>query len=132
MFEKLILELTNNSYYWLKKIEDDGSAYLALFLTNDLGYRIQRIDSFKKNMRNDVFEGNGNRTYWEKENNTLIIGDLFEETLYENCFKISIQNMTEVLTQWEQLCHQKPPFIVIKEIDGKVILEANYSDDLSL
>ena len=111
------------SHPYIEEADNSKMEILGLFLTNDVG----SITFWKNWINNPEYEDTvGNLTFIEKENNKIIIGDLWAEDWYETIFETTQKQLLEILDRWEELCKQQPREIIITQQDDEISIKERY------
>lgn len=120
-FLKLLKTKLNT--YSVEEHNSNKLPFLAYFLTDDVQY--VGSESWKRlisNLKDDETTG-GNISFLDRIGNKIVIGDNLADDRYAITYEIFIENLLEVLDQWEQLCKKRPQEIWIFEENGKAWLE---------
>jgi hypothetical protein len=97
-------------------------AILGLFLTSDVS---NRPSSFKNWIFDDQsVNGCSNITAFEKENNYILLTDMYSEEETPTVLKITREQFIQILTDWEEkVLKLKPKEIIIKYENDQFIIE---------
>ena len=121
-FVKLLLRQNYETYSYV-----DASiikmSILGLFLTDDVSCH---NSSFKEWGINDNWGDatNGNTTILEKDDNYILLSDLYSEEEIPTVLKMTRQQYVQVITDWEEkVCKLKPKEVVIKYENGEFSIE---------
>lgn len=94
---------------------------LGRFLTDDVG-RSVGINSYTKWLQNPThLTAEGNACELEKNNNNVLIGVLYDPDRPK--MELSIDNLLEIISKWEKLLEENPPFMLLKKEGDKITLE---------
>ena len=128
-FVKLLLDQSYGNYS-PKEASDDKMFILGFFLTDDLGFYDDKgiATSFKDWALNDSlgYCVSGNITCLTKDNDTIILSDLFEEEDGEvsEVLKMSRLQFAKLFDDWkEKVCELMPKEVIIKYENDEFIIE---------
>ena len=114
----ITLEHIRNNYYTYNEIADNGTFPLIEFLTGD--YR-----SFKKFYWEEYFDkgipidSGGNTTLIEEKNGLITITFQF---INQEEYTTTKEKFFKILERWDKVVAERPPKIIIKEVDGEIII----------
>lgn len=121
--DELVLELTDNKFYWPTKNSDNKIIHLAYWLSDDVG--CWGIESWKNFVRDPNRNWtSSNYSSLEKEDNIITIG--FEgDMMLDNpeVFITNAEELTYILDRWQEACEKKPKKITITRDNGKVTVD---------
>jgi hypothetical protein len=96
---------------------------LGLFLTDDIGCS---PSPFKEWAFNDNWGDacSGNITSLEKEDNYILLSDLYSEEAIPTVLRMTRQQYVQVITDWEEkVCKLKPKEVTITYDNNKFVVE---------
>lgn len=112
-----------NGSCYLKEANTQSICILGIFLGSEVApvslpfYRDWAKDQNQQ-------ETGGNATWLIKEDNNIIISELYSESSPEdNSFIISIEEFIKLLNDWEKLQKNGPGEIIITYEDGKILIQ---------
>jgi hypothetical protein len=120
-FVKLTLDKNYGDYSYSDS-NDIQMAILGYFLTDDVGNKPIPYKNWATD-RNQQGIG-GNHIFLEKENEFIILNDLYPEDNTATELRMSRQQFLEILDKWGgNICIEQPPEVIIKHEDGEYIIE---------
>jgi hypothetical protein len=122
------LSISPTKRYFYKGASTIEMNILGDFLASDVGYRSA---SFKEWVFNYASQNAcGNLTALKKNDNDILLSDLFSEKQPASVLKIPCQQFMQLLTEWqEKVCNSQPQEIVIKHDNNQFIIETNFADE---
>lgn len=120
---KLIYDNENNDYYLDYFNPDDNMGILGVFLTIDVKCQTSFRKYFFDESCNII---GGNITYLEKEDEDVIIHDMYpdEEGKYPKKIQIPNIEFVKILDTWlDVVCKTKPKEVIIKYENGEFVIE---------
>jgi hypothetical protein len=117
------LILTPHGSYFYENASNIEMAILGLFFTSNVGYY---PSSFKEWGINDEWgeETNGNCIALKKDNNYILLTDLYSEEKIPTAIKMTRQQYIQLITDWEEkVCKLKPKEVIIKHENDEFIME---------
>lgn len=108
---------------WVVKADIRGMYSIGYCLTDDVSYGggKRRID-WILDERYDI--GCSNHTFMEKDNDKIIVGDLFTQDSSEAAIWVPTSAMIDLLQQWDEVCKTKPEEVTIYYENEKFRIEA--------
>ena len=121
-FVKLLLSQTYQGYSYINA-SDIKMSILGLFLTDDIGCSPSLFKEWTFN-ENWGDACSGNITGLEKEDNYILLTDLYSEEEVPTVLKMTREQYVQVITDWEEkVCKLMPKEVVIKYENDKFIME---------
>lgn len=121
-FIKLLLSQNYKGYSYIES-SNTKMGILGLFLTDDVGCS---SSPFKEWAFNDNWgdECSGNITGLEKEDNYILLTDLYPDEEIPINLKMSREQFVKLLDDWqEKVCKLKPKEVIIKYENDEFIIE---------
>jgi hypothetical protein len=96
---------------------------LECFLLSDISCRI--TGGFRDWFYNDAYkEASGNITFLYKENDYIVLTDLYSEEENPTELKMTKDQFIKLLDEWlGVVCVKKPASVIITEVSGEFVLE---------
>ena len=117
--ENITLNRTSNgTYFYSNQICSDKLFTLAVFLINDSDNFLLMHKEYFKNKQSNIDCG-GNRTWIKEKNKNIIISVLYVK---EEEYTTTKEKFFKIIEQWDQVVAERPPKIIIKEVDGEIII----------
>jgi hypothetical protein len=118
------LGLNQNGNYSHKDSSEDGMYILSFFLTDDVGPHITSFMEWGLTNKWENDETSGNCTLLQKENDHILLSDLYSEEDVPTKLKLSKEQYRQILTDWEEkVLKLKPKEVIIKYENGEFIIE---------
>lgn len=122
------MSISPNKRYFYKAASTIEMNILGDFLASDVGCR----SMFFKEWAYNITSQNTycNLTALEKNDDDILLTDIFSEEKSSSILKISQQQFIQLLTDWqEQVCNLQPQEFVIKYDDNQFIIETDFLDE---
>lgn len=108
---------------WVTKADTLGMYTIGYCLTDDVGFgEGQRRIDWILDDRYDI--GCSNRTFMEKFDGMIGVGDLFTEDPHEAALIVPIPVMIDLLQQWDEVCKTNPEEVTVYYENEKFRIEA--------
>ena len=106
-----------------------GMSNMGIFLSRDLECNTLIFKKWASNGLERKMEGiGGNFTFLEKEDDHILISDLYSEEEESIELKIGVQQFIQLLDDWQKkVCDKKPKEVIIEYKDGKFVVETKDS-----
>ena len=117
------LELSPYGSHFYKNASNEKMAILGLFLTSNVGYY---PSSFKEWGINDDWgdETNGNSIALKKENNYILLSDLYSEEKIPTVLEMTRQQYVQIITDWEEkVCKLMPKDVIITYDNDEFVIK---------
>lgn len=121
-FVKLLLSQNYKGYSYIDA-SDTKMSILGFFLTDDVGCS---SSPFREWAFNDNWGDacSGNITGLEKEDNYILLTDLYSEEEIPTTLKVTRAQYTQIITDWEEkVCKLMPKEVIIKYENDQFIIE---------
>ena len=116
------LTISPTKRYTYKTASNLEMNILGDFLASDVGYRPALFKKWASD--NTSQNANGNLTALEKDNNYIILTDIFAKEETSTTLKMSCQQYIKILDDWEtQVCKIQPKEIIIKHENNDFSIE---------
>jgi len=113
---------------WVVKADTPGMYSVGYCLTDDISYgRGHKRIGWILDDRYDI--GSSNRTFMEKFDGMVGVGDLFTEDPKEAALIVPIPVMIDLLQQWDEVCKTNPAEVTIYYEDEKFRIEVKSRAD---
>ena len=108
---------------YVTKADIPGMYSIGHCLTDDVGFGGgQRRINWILDTRYEI--GCSNRTYMEKYDGMIAVGDLFTEDPCEAALSVPIPIMIDLLQQWDEVCKTNPAEVTVYYENEKFRIEA--------
>jgi len=108
---------------WVTKADMLGMYTIGYCLTDDVGFgEGQDRINWILDDRYDITSSN--RTFMEKYDGMIAVGDLFTEDPREAALSVPIPVLIDLLQQWDEVCKTNPAEVTIYYENEKFIIEA--------
>lgn len=112
-----------NPALWVTKADTLGMYTIGYCLTDDVGFGGgQRRTNWILDTRNEI--GCSNRTFMEKFDGMIAVGDLFTEDPREAALAVPIPVLIDLLQQWDEVCKTNPAEVTVYYENDKFRIEA--------
>lgn len=108
--------------YDYKEATSRAMELIGIFLSSNVGCSGSSFMEFGLNAHEQYTSGN--TIYLEKNNNNIVLSDLYDQD--ENPIKVSmsIQQYVQLLDDWEkQVCKRKPQEVIVKQANNQFFIE---------
>lgn len=119
----VILKLGKNGFYAYEDADSIEMSILGCFLSSDV--RCRTTGGFRDWFYNDALEGaDGNITSLDKEDNYIILTDLYSEEEDPTKLKMNRNQFIKLLDEWlDVVCINKPTEVIITKVNEEFFLE---------
>jgi hypothetical protein len=122
------LTISSTKRYTYKAASNIEMNILGDFLASDVGYRSASFKQWASD--NTSQNANGSLTALEKDNNYIILTDIFAEEGSPAALKITLEQYVKILNDWEtQVCKLQPTEIIIKQENNEFIIESTIPNE---
>jgi len=121
--EFIKLTISISGHYRYQDASNEEMTILGHFLATDVGYH---PSSFKEWGINDDWgdSTNGNLTALDKDNNYILLTDLYSEEASPTALKMTREQYVQVINEWEEkVCKLKPKEVTIRYDNDEFIIE---------